>query len=174
AKNEFPQALEKYEEALKIYRELAKENPRTYLPDVAMTLNNLAVLQKAKNEFPQALEKYEEALKIYRELAKENPRTYLPDVAMTLNNLANLHSDKNEFPQALEKYEEALKIRRELAKENPRRYEIEYAKLLLMGVVLLNKDSYDLIKSKEILVRYKGIPLADKLLNMVNEIENKE
>ncbi|MCB9311108.1 MAG: tetratricopeptide repeat protein, partial [Lewinellaceae bacterium] len=94
-------ALEKYEEALMIYRELAKENPRTYLSYVAMTLNNLANLHSDKNEFPQALEKYEEALQIYRELTKENPRTYLPDVAMTLNNLANLHSDKNEFPQAL-------------------------------------------------------------------------
>ncbi|MBF0378788.1 MAG: tetratricopeptide repeat protein, partial [Desulfamplus sp.] len=122
AKNEFAAALEKYEEALQIRRELAKENPRTYLPDVAMTLNNLANLHSAKNEFAAALEKYEEALQIRRELAKENPRTYLPDVAMTLNNLANLHSAKNEFAAALEKYEEALQIRRELAKENPRTY----------------------------------------------------
>jgi tetratricopeptide (TPR) repeat protein len=42
--NYINEALEKYQEALKIYRELAKENPRTYLPDVAMTLNNLANL----------------------------------------------------------------------------------------------------------------------------------
>ena len=42
--NKFRQAEKKYNEALKIHRELAKENPRTYLPDVAGTLNNLAVL----------------------------------------------------------------------------------------------------------------------------------
>jgi len=92
-------AIKNYQEALKVYRELANKNPRTYLPYVATTLNNLAVLHSDKNEFPQALEKYEEALKIYRKLAKENPRTYLPDVAMTLNNLANLQKAKNEFPQ---------------------------------------------------------------------------
>ena len=170
-KNEFPQALEKYEEALKIYRELAKENPRTYLADVAATLNNLANLHSDKNEFPQALEKYEEALKIYRERAKENSRTYLPYVATTLNNLAVLHSAKNEFPQALEKHEEALKIRRELAKENPRTYEINYARSLLMGVCFFNKDHNDLIRSKEILLKYKGIPAADDLLEIIDEIE---
>ena len=37
-KNEFLQALEKNEEALRIYRELAKENPRSYEADVAMNL----------------------------------------------------------------------------------------------------------------------------------------
>ena len=138
---------------------------------MATTLNNLALLQKAKNEFPQALEKYEEALKIYRERAKENSRTYLPYVATTLNNLAVLHSAKNEFPQALEKHEEALKIRRELAKENPRTYEINYARSLLMGVCFFNKDHNDLIRSKEILLKYKGIPAADDLLEIIDEIE---
>ena len=47
-KNEFPLALEKYEEALNIYRELATKNTSTYLHNVAMTLNNLANLHKAK------------------------------------------------------------------------------------------------------------------------------
>jgi len=32
-----------YKEALEIYRNLAEENPRVYLPDVAMTLNNLSL-----------------------------------------------------------------------------------------------------------------------------------
>ncbi len=37
------QALEQYEEALKIRRALAKEHPATYLPDVAMTLINMSI-----------------------------------------------------------------------------------------------------------------------------------
>ena len=63
---------------------MAKENPRTYLPDVAMTLNNLANLHFKKNNFREALVKYEEALRIFRELAKENPRVYDIDYAQTL------------------------------------------------------------------------------------------
>ena len=34
------------EEALKIRRELAQKNPEVYLPDVALTLNNLGLLNR--------------------------------------------------------------------------------------------------------------------------------
>ncbi|NOU17935.1 MAG: tetratricopeptide repeat protein [Bacteroidales bacterium] len=120
--NCFDEAAKLYQKTLTIYREHAQENPRTYLPALALTLNNFAVLHSDKNEFSQAQEKYEEALKIYRNLAQENPKMYLSDAAKTLNNLAVLHSVKNEFPQAQEKYEEALKIYRDLTQENPRTY----------------------------------------------------
>jgi tetratricopeptide (TPR) repeat protein len=73
---------------LRIYRDLAEENPSTYLPNVAGTLNNLALLHSDKNELTLAQGEYEEALRIYRDLAEENPSTYLPDVAMTLLNLS--------------------------------------------------------------------------------------
>jgi len=35
--------------ALKFYRELAQKNPDVYLPDVAMTLNNLGILDRVQN-----------------------------------------------------------------------------------------------------------------------------
>jgi len=120
--NYVDEAILHYKEALKIRRELAKEDPHTYLPVLATTLNNLAILQADRNDFPQALEKHEEALKIRKELAGKDPKTYLPDLAMTLNNLANLHWAKKEFQQALEKHEEALHINRELAKQDPGTY----------------------------------------------------
>ena len=120
--NQFNTALPLYEEALTIRRRLAEANPQTYLPDVAMTLNNLAILQADTNEFPAALEAYTEALTIRRRLAEANPQTYLPDVAMTLNNLAILQKATNEFPAALEAYTEALTIYRRLAEANPQTY----------------------------------------------------
>jgi tetratricopeptide (TPR) repeat protein len=105
--NCFDQAKPLYEEALQIRRSLAEENPHTYLPDVAMTLNNLANLQKDQNDFPRAQENYEEALQIRRALAEENPRTYLPDVAMTLTNfsifyLKAIPSRENSVAMAME------------------------------------------------------------------------
>jgi len=42
-KNEIAIALTEYQEALQIRRELAVENPRSFLPDVAMTLLNLSL-----------------------------------------------------------------------------------------------------------------------------------
>ena len=65
---DFTKAEASYQEALKIYRQLAKENPNAYLPKVAMTLNNLAMFYqddvpnkklslKYANETVEALDK---------------------------------------------------------------------------------------------------------------------
>jgi len=47
-------AREVYERALKSYRELARENPETYLPYVAATLNNLGILHRDQNRMDDA------------------------------------------------------------------------------------------------------------------------
>ncbi|MEP0263047.1 tetratricopeptide repeat protein [Dokdonia sp.] len=120
--NFIEESIQQYEKVLAILRDLATENPRTYLPKVATTLNNLAILHKDRNEFELALSEYEESLMILRDLATENPQTYLPDVSQALNNLAILHKARNEFLLALSEYEESLAIRRDLATENPRTY----------------------------------------------------
>src|SRR6266480_69853 len=76
-----PEAARKgFEEALKIYRKSAKNDPDTHLPDVAATANNLATLDRDQNRPEAARKRYEEALKIYRQLAQKNPDTYLPYV----------------------------------------------------------------------------------------------
>jgi tetratricopeptide (TPR) repeat protein len=111
AKNEFDSAESAYSEALNIYRELAKVNPQTYLPKVAMTLNNLAVLHSAKNEFDPAESAYSEALNIRREFVKVNPQTYLPKVAMTLINLGIFYIQaKPDKAQSVSLTVEALQI----------------------------------------------------------------
>ena len=123
-------ALESYTRALNIYRSLSKVNPEAYLPDVAMTLNNLAVLQSDLHQYDKAEENYTEALRNSRDLAKVNPEAYLPDVAGTLNNLANLQSDLHQYDKAEENYTEALRISRDLAKVNPEAYRMHYAIVL--------------------------------------------
>ena len=75
---------------LKELRELAKQNPEAYNPDMAMTLNNLGNLLSNTNHLKQAQAYYEEALEIYRELAKQNPEAYNPYVAMSLNNVSSI------------------------------------------------------------------------------------
>jgi tetratricopeptide (TPR) repeat protein len=124
-------AASSYGEALQIRRDLAAENPRTYLPGVAMTLNNLAILQQAQNHLEVAAGSYGEALQTYRNLAAENPRTYLPDVATTLNNLAILQQAQNHLEAAASSYGEALQIRRDLSAENPRTYLPDVAMTLI-------------------------------------------
>ena len=126
----FKQSEKLYQEALEIRRELAKQNPATFLPKVAMTLNNLAILHRNTNEMAIALSEYEEALQIRRELATQNPATFLPDVAKTLNNLANLHRDTNETDLAISSYQEALQIFQDFAKKSPSAFQPKVEKVL--------------------------------------------
>jgi hypothetical protein len=67
---------------------LAQHSPDPYLPDVAMTLNNLGLLHGVQGWAEDARQHFEEALKIRREWAQHNPDIYLRDVATTLNYLA--------------------------------------------------------------------------------------
>ncbi|MCI5227716.1 MAG: tetratricopeptide repeat protein [Candidatus Electrothrix sp. AX2] len=61
---EYGPALQEYEEALKLYRRLAADQPEAFLPDVAGALNNLANLYKDTSEYGPALKEYKESLKM--------------------------------------------------------------------------------------------------------------
>ncbi len=111
--NRFAEAIEAYETLRKTYTEAA---------DIAMTLNNLAILYRETQRMKLAEDAYAEALDNYRKLAAANPEAYLPDVAMTLNNLANLYCDTQRMKLAEDSYAEALDIRRQLAAANPEAY----------------------------------------------------
>ena len=116
------EAVQLYQEALRIYRQLAASNPDGYMPDVASTLNNLALLQDDLGRYGEAEENYQEALRIYRQLAASNPDGYMPDVASTLNNLALLQDDLSRYGEAEENYQDALQIYHQLASSNPDDY----------------------------------------------------
>ena len=117
--NDFDKARQHYEEALRMYRELANKNPEKYLPDVAKTLNRLGVLLANIDELKQAQTCFEEVLQIFQKLAKKDPEKHLSDVATTLSNLGNLLCLMKELEQAKTHYDEALKVSRKLAKKDP-------------------------------------------------------
>ena len=116
------EAVQLYVEALRIYRQLAESNPDAYMPDVAMSLNNLANLHRALGRYVEAEKNYVEALQIYRQLAESNPDAYMPRVATSLNNLAILQSELGRYVEAEENYVESLRICRQLAESNPDAY----------------------------------------------------
>ena len=93
-------ALEPYTHALKIYRSLAEVNPEAYLPDVAMTLNNLALLQSDLHQYDKAEENYTEALNIRRDLANVNPEAYRIHYAIVLGCISYMYILKREFIKA--------------------------------------------------------------------------
>jgi DNA-binding transcriptional regulator GbsR (MarR family)/S1-C subfamily serine protease len=116
------QALDAAQEAVTHYRQLAQDNPATYLPDLAMSLNTLANRLSGTGERQQAREVAQEVITHYRQLAQDNPGAYLADLAMSLNNLANRLSETGERQQALDAAQEAVTHYRQLAQDNPATY----------------------------------------------------
>ena len=74
--------------------------PRIYLPEVAITLNNLGIFDSAQNRIEEARKEFAEALQIRRELARKNPEAYSPKAAETLNNLGLVDSAQNRMEEA--------------------------------------------------------------------------
>ena len=132
-RNAFQAARKGYERSLTLAREASN------MENIAMTLNNLGVVNHGEHRYPEARQQYEEALKTFRELTLTKRAMYLPDVALTLNNLGNLSRDENRKAEARQQYEEALKLRRELAQTNPSRHLPEVA-TTLSNLGLLNAD----------------------------------
>jgi CHAT domain-containing protein len=123
-------AVEAYEEALAIYRQLAQQQPEEYEPYLAATLNGLGTALRGLRRWEAAVEAYEEALAIYRQLAQQQPQVYEPDVAGTLTNLGIALSDWRRLEAAVEAYQQALAIYRRLAQQQPEVYEPDVAMTL--------------------------------------------
>jgi CHAT domain-containing protein/tetratricopeptide (TPR) repeat protein len=142
-------AVEAYEEALAIYRQLAQQQPQVYEPlwcrlfsrmqrqaqqqpqvyepDVAGTLNNLGVALRGLRRLEAAVEAFQQALAIYRRLAQQQPEVYEPYLAGTLNGLGNALSDLRRLEAAVEAHQQALAIYRRLAQQQPEVYEPDVA-----------------------------------------------
>ena len=161
--NDFVQAKKFYSRALESYRSLAKDNPNAYEPDLASTLNNLAVIYKNTQHLKESETLYLEALESYRRLAKDKPKykplypsrdkskdkskDYEPDVARTLNNLALLYFDTQRFSESETMYLEALETRRRLAEKDPDTYEPGLA-MTLNNLALLYSNTQRFTQSE--------------------------
>jgi tetratricopeptide (TPR) repeat protein len=123
-------ALAASEEAVTIYRELARDRPHWYAVrrrltqhtlrgDLARSLNNLAADLGELGRREEELTAIQEAVGILRELARARPNTFRPDLARSLNNLMHGLGDLGRREEALAAIEEAVAIYQELAAARP-------------------------------------------------------
>jgi tetratricopeptide (TPR) repeat protein len=121
------EALGPAQEAATTYRRLADANTATYLPKLAMSLNNLGIRLYEIGRHEDALAPAEEAVIICRHLTEAKPSAYLPDLAMSLNHLGIRFSRIGRREEALAATEEAVGIRRRLVEDNPAAFEPDLA-----------------------------------------------
>ncbi|KAJ3485324.1 hypothetical protein NLI96_g5032 [Meripilus lineatus] len=106
------------QEALQIRRGLAAEDPVTFNPDLASSLNDTSCALSNLGRHGEALKYGQEALEIKRGLVKEDSTRYDPDLALSLHNMGTSYSQLRRYEEALKHHEEALKINRGLAAED--------------------------------------------------------
>ena len=94
------------EEALKIRQKLYPDNH----PDIAESLNNLAVLYKSQGRYSEAEPLHQKALAMYQRL---HPQDH-SDVATSLNNLAGLYASQGRYGEAEPLYQQALAMLKRL------------------------------------------------------------
>jgi tetratricopeptide (TPR) repeat protein len=135
------EALAASQEAVDIYRALAKERPDAFRPDLAMSLNNLGNRLSNLNRWKEALAASQEAVDIRRPLAKDRPDAFRPDLAMSLNNLGNDLSNIGRREEALAASQEAVDIYRALAKDRPDAFRPDLAMSLNnLGILFFDPD----------------------------------
>ena len=116
------EALEAAQEATDYYRSLAKPGPSAYDPDLAMSLNNLALRLAENGQRDKALEAAQEATDRYHDLARKDPEVHDPNYATSLNNLALRLAEDGKRDEALKTTKKAVDIRRRLTDQNPAIY----------------------------------------------------
>jgi len=104
---QFTDAERVYKRLLPGLRSLAQDKP-AYRSNLALTLNNLAVILATTGRIVEAEEILSEVLPIYRALKKENPARFRPDVARTLHNLGASYSDSGLLTEAETAYRGAM------------------------------------------------------------------
>ncbi|MFM9700677.1 tetratricopeptide repeat protein [Streptomyces europaeiscabiei] len=131
------EALTPTEQAVVIWRRLAKADPAAYEPDLARSLSNLGIYLAEAGRRGEALTIAEQAVKIWRRLAADNPAAYGPDLARSLSNLGIRLAETGRRGEALTTEQQVVEIWRRLAKADPATYEPDLATSLSnLGIYL--------------------------------------
>jgi tetratricopeptide (TPR) repeat protein len=98
------------QEAVELYRALARQNPDAFEPDLAMSLNTLAVLLSDLGRQSEALAPAQEAVELYRALARQNPDAFQPYLARALVAVGQALEGNDRGREALVSFAEAVRI----------------------------------------------------------------
>ncbi|MDT7653222.1 MAG: hypothetical protein QOI36_4628, partial [Pseudonocardiales bacterium] len=113
-----PIALKLTATLVSLHRAAAASNRDAYLPDLAVSVNNLAVRLGEAGRRVEGLTAAQEALDLNRELVAGNRDAYLPDLAMSMNNLAHRLAQTGRRAEGLAAAQEVLGLYRELVAGN--------------------------------------------------------
>jgi tetratricopeptide (TPR) repeat protein len=104
------EALAPAQEAVELYRALARQDPDAFQPDLAMSLNNLANRLSEVGHRTEALTPAQEAVELYRALARQNPDAFQPELATSLGMMGKTLERNERREEALACFAEGVRV----------------------------------------------------------------
>ncbi|MFI5591668.1 trypsin-like peptidase domain-containing protein [Amycolatopsis sp. NPDC051758] len=127
------------EEAVLLYRELSRTEPRQHTHSLVAALANLAMTARSRSSPRAALDHITEAVNLQRGLARSADKDQLALLATCLSNQAVMLADSEEEPAALAAITDAVDILRALHRAEPERYRRRLASALRNRATLLDE-----------------------------------
>ncbi len=124
-RSQYREALQSWENALSIYREIGDRNGE------ASSYNNLGEAYRSLGEYQRAIEFLQQSLDIAREIGARNVE------ASSLGGLGNAYISLGQYPKAIEFFQQSLDIAREIGDRNG-----EAASLGNLGVAYRSLGQY--------------------------------
>jgi tetratricopeptide (TPR) repeat protein len=106
-------------EATRLYRRLTEANPRTFMPDLAMSLHNLGDRLAEAGRRDEAVAATAEAAQIYRRIVEVNPSAFEQRLGQTLEHLSMHFHEGGRREDAVQTAREATRVHRRLAEKKP-------------------------------------------------------
>ena len=135
AQGKYDEAIEKYQAALDVHKQLYKDGITEILINI---LNYLGNALAGKSQYDLAIEKHEQALNMQRHIYKDEPH---PNIADTLNNIGVTYGDKRQYDDAIRFYEKSLEMKQTIYKAEPHPDVVDTMNNL--GNALVNKKEYN-------------------------------
>ncbi len=158
--NRVAEAEQSTREAISLFELLNEKTSEKHRIDVALALNDLAMLMRKTRRLEDAEKLYEQGLQIYRDLAEKEPNEYMKMVASAQVRRGNLFNETGRSSEAEDCYREALSVYRELAEKEPEIY-LDYVAWSLnnLGIMLASLGRYAESESmlSEALTIYRGL-----------------
>ena len=154
-----------FEEALTLFRGLARDDASAFAPHVASTLNNLAVhYSRIGNDYNKIETLLREALQTYDTLLAEDSMTYLPITASIWNNMALLLDETGRDGECEQAYSRSLDLYSQVKKETDA-YDADYA------AALNNLSAYYFSKGKNLFDSRNLLNEAIEIYRSLSELD---
>ena len=157
----FADAVELYDEALRIWRRLAVLNPVVYEKEIARVYNNLANIYCEHQYYYDAENMYHNALRIYRKYLRQNSYSMLYEKGEVCLGLAILYEEIYCYNNAVTLYLESISVFQKISEITKKDYSNRIIEIRLMLDVVNEKRMR--IKDREMELQY-AVHISKRLL----------